>query len=137
VVVIVDSSAVIAALDRGDPAHSKVSTAISAERATIVIPSATLPEIAFLLSRRHGHVAAAEAIDRVAAGPWKLESIEPADVRRAAELMRQYADARLGFVDSTIVALAERLGTTRIYTLDRRDFSTVRPRHVAAFEILP
>ena len=136
-VAIVDSNAVIAALDRGDPAHSQASVAISAERATIVIPSATLPEIAFLLSRRYGHLAAAEAIERVAAGPWKLEAIEPVDVRRAADLMRQYADARLGFVDSAIVALAERLGTKRIYTLDRRDFSLVRPRHVAAFEILP
>lgn len=32
---------------------------------------------------------------------------------------------------------AERLGSTRLYTLVRRDFSLIRLRHVAAFELLP
>ena len=47
------------------------------------------------------------------------------------------ADAHLGFIDAAIVAIPERLGATRLLTLDRRDFSIIRPRHVAAFEILP
>lgn len=134
---IVDSSAVIAAFDRRDPAHARVASALAAERSTIVIPAATLPEIAFLLGRRHGAVAAAEAIRRLGAGPWPLESNDQADLLRAAELMRQYADAHLGFVDAAVVAIAERLGATRIHTLDRRDFSLVRPRHLEAFEVLP
>jgi hypothetical protein len=40
-------------------------------------------------------------------------------------------------VDASVVALAERLGTTRIATLDRRHFGNVRPKHVAVFELLP
>jgi hypothetical protein len=36
-----------------------------------------------------------------------------------------------------LVALGERLGATRIATLDRRDLTVVRPRHAAAFELLP
>jgi len=134
---IVDSSAIIAAFDRRDPAHAAVTAALGAERSTIVIPAATLPEIAFLLGRRHGAAAAAEAIHRLATGTWPVEPSDPADLLRAAELMRTYADAQLGFVDATVVALAERLGATRVHTLDRRDFSLVRPRHVEAFEILP
>jgi predicted nucleic acid-binding protein len=51
--------------------------------------------------------------------------------------MRLHADARIGFVDASAVALAERLGVSRILTLDRRDFGLVRPRHVGAFLILP
>jgi hypothetical protein len=31
----------------------------------------------------------------------------------------------------------KRLGVVRIFTLDRRDFAMVRPRHAAAFELLP
>ena len=134
---IVDSGAVIAAFDRRDPAHARVTSALAAERSTIVIPAATLPEIAFLLGRRHGAAAAAEAIRRLGAGPWPLESNDQADLLRAAELMRQYADTRLGFVDAAVIALAERLGATRIHTLDRRDFRLVRPRHLEAFEVLP
>lgn len=59
------------------------------------------------------------------------------DYQRAAELIRQYADAQLDFVDAIIVAIAERLDITRILTLDQRDFRLVRPRHCATFEILP
>lgn len=51
--------------------------------------------------------------------------------------MRQYADAKLDFVDAIIAAIAERLNITRILTLDQRDFRLIRPRHCEAFEILP
>jgi predicted nucleic acid-binding protein len=51
--------------------------------------------------------------------------------------MTDYADGRIGFVDAGVAALAERLGAVRIYTLDRRDFSILRPRHTSAFEVLP
>jgi hypothetical protein len=33
--------------------------------------------------------------------------------------------------------LAERERQTRIATLDRRHFAAIKPRHVAAFELLP
>lgn len=33
--------------------------------------------------------------------------------------------------------MAERLNIERILTLDRRDFSIIKPKHCAAFEILP
>lgn len=61
----------------------------------------------------------------------------PEDYRRAAEVMLQYEDADLDFVDALIVALAERLNITRLLTLDQRDFRLVRPRHCSAFELLP
>jgi uncharacterized protein len=36
-----------------------------------------------------------------------------------------------------VITLAERYGTTRIATLNRRHFAVVRPRHADAFELLP
>jgi uncharacterized protein len=36
-----------------------------------------------------------------------------------------------------VIALAERLGATRIATLDRRHFTVVRPRNADAFTLLP
>jgi hypothetical protein len=56
---------------------------------------------------------------------------------RILELMRQYADNAIGFVDASIVAVAERLGVRRILTLDRRHFGQIRPRHCDALDILP
>jgi len=39
--------------------------------------------------------------------------------------------------DASVIALAERLETDTIITLDRRHFGAVRPRHCPAFRLLP
>jgi uncharacterized protein len=51
-------------------------------------------------------------------------------------LVETYADLRLGMVDAAVVAIAKRLGISTIATGDRRALS-VRPIHVAAFDLLP
>ncbi len=56
---------------------------------------------------------------------------------RAIDLLRTYAEADLGFVDAAVMAIAERLAITRVYTLDRRDFEIVRPTHAERFIVLP
>jgi len=66
-----------------------------------------------------------------------LEIPHQEDYSRSAEIIRQYSDAKLDFVDTLIVAMAERLNITRVLTLDRRDFQLIRPKHCSAFEILP
>jgi predicted nucleic acid-binding protein len=134
---LLDTSAIVAALDPRDPWHPAVRDALAAERAAPRLPITVLPEVAWLVAARHGHEVAARVMGAVAAGGWPIEPVGPDDVRRAAELGARYADTRLSFVDATVVALAERLSISRIYTLDRRDFGVVRPRHTPSFELVP
>jgi hypothetical protein len=54
-----------------------------------------------------------------------------------APLVTSYGDLRLGGTDASVITLAERLGTTRIATLNHRHFTVVRPRHTEVFELLP
>lgn len=68
---------------------------------------------------------------------FDLVELEQSDLPRMAELVRRYKDARLDPTDVSVVAIAERLGVTQIATVDRRDFSLIRPRHVQAFRLLP
>jgi len=49
----------------------------------------------------------------------------------------QYRDFPLGGTDASVVALAERLDTDLVITLDHRHFGVIQPRHCAAFRILP
>ena len=56
---------------------------------------------------------------------------------RCTALLRQYADFPLGTADASVIAVAERLGATRVATIDHRHFRAVRPAHCAAFELLP
>ena len=51
--------------------------------------------------------------------------------------MAKYADQPMDYADATLVALAEDLGTDRIFTLDLRDFSVFRIDGVRPFQLLP
>ncbi|GAB2853948.1 hypothetical protein GCM10027176_65810 [Actinoallomurus bryophytorum] len=67
---------------------------------------------------------------------YQLVALMPADLARMAELVAQYSDLRLDPTDASVMAIAERLNVTQVATLDRRDFSVVRPRHAEAFSIV-
>jgi predicted nucleic acid-binding protein len=73
----------------------------------------------------------------LAVAPITFVGLELDDLRRMADLMDTYADLPLGTVDAAVITAAERLGITTIATLDRRHFHVVRPRHTAAFALLP
>lgn len=68
---------------------------------------------------------------------YVLVPLAQADLSRMAELAVKYSDLRLDPTDASVMAIAERLDVHRVATLDRRDFSVVRPRHVEAFTIVP
>lgn len=53
------------------------------------------------------------------------------------KLMERYKDLPLGFVDASLVILAERYQIKRILTLDRRHFNLIQSEQVKYLEILP
>lgn len=59
------------------------------------------------------------------------------DLKRVVDILEEYADSCLDFVDASIVAISERLKCIQVLTLDQRDFSIIRPKHHTHFEILP
>jgi len=65
-------------------------------------------------------------------GPPRSEIVShhPDDWPRIAKLVHQYRDFPIGSADASVGALAERLNTDTIITIDRRHFSVARPRHV-------
>ncbi len=136
---IVDIGVLVAAAIRTEPAHRRAVAALEAAPGLRLLPSPVIVETLYLLQRARGNRAAAAWLRGLLAAAPAVALVEPnaQDLRRAAELMDEYADADLDFVDSAIVAIAERLGVTRVLTLDRRDFGLVRPRHCTAFAILP
>ena len=96
-----------------------------------------LPEVCHLLATRVGAEAEVAFVDAVAAGDFAVEPLDDDDFPRMAEIMRQYGDLPLGFVDASLVALAERLDARDLLTTDRRHFSVVRPQHTRQFTLLP
>jgi predicted nucleic acid-binding protein len=94
-----------------------------------------------MAASRIGARAEVNVIDSVAAGELRQVPIEGADLRRISELLHRYANLHggqgLSVADASVVAVAERLNIGEIATLDRLDFSVVRPLHIDHFTLLP
>jgi predicted nucleic acid-binding protein len=137
VAALVDTSVLYALTDRAEPEHQACVAALAREREAIIVAQAVLPEICYLVGSRLGPSAEATFLRGLLASDWRLEPMSRDDISRAAEIVEDYVDADLGFVDAAVAATAERLAVTRIYTLDRRHFQLLRPVHATAFEVLP
>ena len=133
---IVDTSAVLALLDADDPAHAVCVTVASADH-QLIVPPLALVEIDYWCRKKDAGQALADFVSDIRSGAYELASLSIGDMERALELGQQYRDLDLGLVDASVIALAERLQITNVMTLDRRDFSVVRPRHCAALTLLP
>ncbi len=92
-------------------------------------------EATYLIADRLGAVFESKFLAGIA--DFEVEAPHPDDWARISELVYQYRDFPLGGTDASVIALAERLDTDLVITLDRRHFAAVRPRHVASFQILP
>jgi uncharacterized protein len=71
------------------------------------------------------------------AGGATLVPTSAKSLERCRWLMKKYHDQPLDFADATLVALAEDLDTSTVFTLDRRDFEVYRIRGRRRFRILP
>ena len=136
-IVIADTGALYALVDKSDAWHARVLAWWRVHGASVVVPSSVLPELCYLLQARIGVDAEHAFVRALADGEFVLEDLVMEDVAHAAAIMAQYANFPLGFVDSVIVATAERLSTRELLTTDRRHFGAVRPKHARAFALLP
>jgi len=134
---VADSGGIYGLYDRRDSAHGKLREALERERDQIVIPSATLGEVDYLLRVRLGTRALLQFLSDVDAGAFRVEAVTPTDLRRCAALLEKYSDLDLGLCDAAVIAVAERLGTDRILTVDERDFRAIRSVRGKSFRLLP
>ena len=123
--VLVDTGPLVALFDPSDRDHHpcrKVLATMTKDR--LVTSLAVVTEATYLL----GFSTAAQAalLSFLGAGAVETEAIAGVDLERAAVLMKKYADLPMDFADATLVVLAERLSTTRVFTLDKRDFGIYR-----------
>lgn len=102
-----------------------------------MVPAPVVVELDWLVRRRLGSAAFDAFLADVESGGLRVEELHPADYSRIRDLCQQYDDLGLGFVDASVVAVAERLHEPRVATLDHRHFSVVRPAAGGAFELLP
>jgi predicted nucleic acid-binding protein len=133
--ILVDTSFLLAIYNQNDRMHQKAVSSV--QIADLLIPQIVLVEAVYFFKAKGGVPAAVKFLNGITTAQTPLESITYADLSRASDIMTTYADSRLDFVDCCIMALAERLNITQVYTFDRRDFSIFRPQHCPHLELLP
>lgn len=134
---ILDTSFLFALSNSGDRNHAAVLNIAQSIQDDLMLPTVVLPEVCYLIGSRLGHRAMRRFLSQLTSSAVKLEATTHDDLQRVNEILEQYADSQLDFVDACIVAIAERENITRILTLDRRDFTIIRPKHCGYFEIWP
>lgn len=124
-IIVADSSAVVALLDADDRHHGVLRALWEDDPTAWVLPWAVLPEIDYL-ARRHLDTRTADLfLDDISNGVFTVEYGERDDISRSTELNRQYAGLGLGLVDGVVAAVAERLRAGAIATLDLRHFGAM------------
>jgi hypothetical protein len=122
-VITLDTSGLIALLDRRDPDHGAAVASLREEAWPFVVPAAVLGEVGYFIEARFGQ----QVLDRFLAdleeATYALDCGDR-DLQRVRELVARYADLPLGLVDAAVIACAERNGG-RVLTLDQRDFGVV------------
>jgi predicted nucleic acid-binding protein len=124
-VIVADTGALLALIDRNDRHHEAVRTIYDARPDEWVLPWAILPELDYLLASELGSKARDTFVSDVANGAFRIEFGRESDLVRAEQIHRKHRALRVGLVDGVVMATAERLRARAIATLDLRHFSAV------------
>jgi len=141
IIVVADTSGLLAALDSTHPEHGAANEAIMAAGLLVMSPL-LLAEIDYVATRELGREAAISAVDDIrrwmGRGRVVVPEITGEHLGAAQSARARHAALDLDLADAVNVALASDYDTDAILTLDRRDFRALRPlsRH-KAFRLLP
>lgn len=134
---VLDTSVLLAALDREDPDHRACTAVLEDALRPLVVPLPALTELDHLLGRRGKLDLWIAFADDVAAGAYELHAPTPDAVASAAGIQATYRTMQIGFVDAIVFLTCVELGENKLATLDRRHFSVLRTQDGRALEIVP
>ncbi len=135
--IVVDTSAVLAFMNRGDEAHAAVRVLLESSDEDLVTSPLAIAEMDHLVARIGGRSAVAALRADLASGAYLVEWWSDA-VAESLAIAEEHDSIDIGLTDASLVALAARVGTTRLATLDERHFRRVPPvSGEPAFTLLP
>ncbi len=124
--IVADTGAILALLDRADRYHDTVRDAYEENPGAWILPWAILPEVDYLVSTQLGLRAQDLFLSDLDAGAFTVEWGRETDLTAASRLCGRYPDLGLGLVDAVVISTAERLNASAIATLDLRHFGAVK-----------
>ncbi len=134
--ILCDSGPLISLIDKHDADHALCLSLLPQISGPFITTWPCLTEAMHIVGRRHG-IAGQNSL-------WKLRedhslvlhAHETEEITRMQQLMSKYHDVPMDLADASLVAAAESLQSSRIFTLDS-DFQIYRLSDGSAFEIVP
>lgn len=122
--ILVDAGPLVALVDADDQHHRACVAALKEIREPLGTVWPPVIEAMYLLT---GHPRAQEALwEILERRAVRLLPLDRTDFPRMRELMRKYADRPMDMADAALLRVAEREGTRKIFTVDRKDFTVYR-----------
>lgn len=134
--IVLDTSVVLAFMDRRDANHEIVRDWMGANGEGLVCTPLVVAELDHLVQRYGGAIAAKALREDLRNGAYQVEWW-PTAMRETIAVAEAHESMQLGLTDASLLALAAHLQSTRIATLDERHFRAVKPPSDDAFILLP
>ena len=135
--IVVDTSVILAFMNSTDTHHESVAGWLDAEQDDLVTTPLIVAESDHLVGARGGPAARRSLRADLTAGAYLVEWWTDA-IATSVQVAERYADSGLSLADASLVALAERVETITIATLDERHFRVITPLSgEPAFELRP
>ena len=134
---LVDTSGLLAALSPDQRSHDDCARALTKTKGLLVLSPFVIAEMDYLVTKLAGIPKELTLLREVEGGAYDLAPFELADIKRAREIIEQYADLQIGLTDASIVVLSERYDVLDLLTLDERHFRALRGARGRPFRILP
>jgi hypothetical protein len=122
--ILVDTGPFVALFDPQDSLHARCKEALRSIREPLLTTVPVLTEAFHLLTP--DSLGAERLREFILQGGLSLWFLDMAGVERAFELMEKYGDHAMDLADASLIAAAESLGTTKVFTIDRQDFTVYR-----------
>lgn len=124
--ILMDTGPLVALFDPKDPDFKKCHLVLKEINEPLYTTEAVLTEVLHLLDPASR---GAESVKQFVLERYvSLLPLDISEIERAFELMERYRDCPMDFADATLLVLAEKLRTRKIFTLDENDFSAYRVR---------
>lgn len=124
-------------MDRDDANHQLVDHWMRTQEEELVTTPLVMAELDYLVARQGGAHATRILREHFERGAYIVEWW-PNAIHETVAIAKRYEPLELGLTDASLVALAARLQTIGIATLDERHFRAVKPLSGGdAFRLLP
>ncbi len=130
--IVVDAGPLIALFRRRDRHHLRVKRYLAVSSARLVTTLPVVTEVCHFLNSQ-GKLAFLTWVRR---GGLTIQAVGAEDFEQIGAIMERYQDRDIDFADASLIWLADRMNSTAVLTVDRRDFEVYRLSNGKAFQIV-